>query len=107
MALSDHPHGRRAVMNGHETLVSKSWTVQVDIGEHDGTTRAIAQLHTGDKTTLTGTGSARLNPADPDVPEIGDELAVARALSQLAHTLLDAAAEDISGVLHKDVQLTS
>ncbi len=94
-------------MNGHETLVSKSWTVKIDIGEHDGMTRAIAQLHTGDRTSLTGTGTARLNPADPDVPEIGDELAVARALSHLAHALLDAAADDVSGVLHKDVQLTT
>ncbi len=94
-------------MNGHETLVSKTWTVQIDIGEHDGMTRAIAQLHSGDRTSLTGTGTARVNPGDPDVPEIGDELAVARALSQLAHVLLDTAAEDISGVLHKDVQLTN
>lgn len=94
-------------MNGHEAPVSKSWTVQIDIGEHEGMTRATAQLHTGDRTSLMGTGSARLNPADPNVPEIGDELAVARALSQLAHTLLDAAAGDISDVLHKDVQLSS
>jgi hypothetical protein len=94
-------------MNGHETLVSKTWTVQIDIGEHEGMTRAIAQLHTGDRTSLSGTGTAKVNPADPDVPEIGDELAAARALSQLAHVLLDAAADDISGVLHKDVQLSS
>lgn len=87
--------------------VSKSWTVQIDIGEHEGTTRATAHLRTGDATSLTGTGTARLNPADPDVPEIGDELATARALSQLAHALLDAAADDISGVLHKPVELTS
>ena len=86
--------------------VSKSWTVQIDIGEHDGLTRATAHLRTGDRTSLTGTGTARLNPADPDVPEIGDELAVARALSQLAHALLDATADDISGVLHRPVQLT-
>jgi hypothetical protein len=92
-------------MNGHVSLVSKSWTVQIDIGEHDGMTRATAQLHTGDSTSLIGSGSARRNPADPDVPEIGDELAVARALSQLAHVLLDAAADDISDVLHKDVAL--
>ena len=85
--------------------VSKSWTVQIDLGEHEGTTRAIAHLRTGDQTSLTGTGSARLNPADPNVPEIGDELAAARALSQLAHALLDAAADDISGVLHKPVEL--
>jgi hypothetical protein len=40
------------------------------------------------------------------VPEIGDELAAARALSQLAHALLEAAAEDISSVLHESVNLT-
>lgn len=86
--------------------VSKSWTVQIDIGEHEGTTRATAHLRTGERTSLTGTGTARLNPADSDVPEIGDELAVSRALSQLAHALLEAAAEDISGVLHRPVELT-
>ena len=87
--------------------VSKSWSVQIDIGEHEGTTRAVAHLRTGDQTSLTGTGTARLNPTDPDVPEIGDELAAARALSQLAHALLEAAADDISGVLHKPVDLSS
>jgi hypothetical protein len=85
---------------------TKAWTVRIDIGEHEGTTRATAHLHTGDQTALAGTGTARLNPVDPDVPEIGDELAAARALSQLAHTLLDAAADDISGVLHKPVELS-
>ena len=92
-------------MNGHETPVVKSWSVQIDIGEHEGTTRATAHLHTGERTSLTGTGTARLNPSDPDVPEIGDELAASRALSQLAHALLDAAADDISGVVSAPVHL--
>jgi hypothetical protein len=93
-------------MSAHGDLpVSKSWTVQVDIGEHEGVTRAIAHLRTGDATSLTGTGTARLNPADPNVPEIGDELAASRALSQLAHALLDAAVDDMSGVLHQKVTL--
>lgn len=86
--------------------VSKTWSVQIDLGEHDGMTRAVARLRTGDRTSLTGTGAARLNPADRDVPEIGDELAAARALSELAHALLDAAADDISGVLDEPVDLT-
>jgi len=92
-------------MTGSGGPVSKTWSVQIDLGEHDGMTRAVARLHTGDRTSLTGTGLARLNPADPDVPEIGDELASARALSQLAHALLEAAAEDISGVLHESVEI--
>jgi hypothetical protein len=73
----------------------KKWTVQVDIDEHEGRTRAVARLGTGGPQSLTGTGLARLNPLDRDVPEIGDELAVARALSELSHVLLEAAARDI------------
>ena len=48
-------------------------------------------------TTFTGRGRARRNPNDPNVPVIGEELAAARALSDLAHKLVEAAAELISG----------
>ena len=92
-------------MNTSDVPVSKSWTVRIDIGEHEGSTRATAHLQTGDRTSLMGTGIARLNPSDRNVPEIGDELAAARALSALAHELLDAAAEDMSAVLHEPVDL--
>ena len=73
----------------------KTWTVQVDIDEHEERTRAVARLRTGGDQSLAGTGLARLNPADRNVPQIGDELAVARALSELSHLLLDVAARDI------------
>jgi L-alanine-DL-glutamate epimerase-like enolase superfamily enzyme len=73
----------------------KTWTVQVQIDEHDSQTRAVALLRIDDSESITGTGLARLNPDDRDVPEIGDELAVARALSELSHRLLDAAAAEI------------
>jgi len=88
-----------------QKTVSKGWTVSIMIGEHEGRTRAIARLNTGERTTLTGTGTARLNPSDRDVPEIGDELAAARALSHLAHLLLEATADDIAGVTHEAVTL--
>jgi hypothetical protein len=73
----------------------KTWTVQVDIDEHEDRTRAVARLRTDGSQSLAGTGLARLNPADRNVPQIGDELAVARALSELSHLLLDVAARDI------------
>jgi hypothetical protein len=76
----------------------KSWTVRIDIGEHDGRTRAVAHLQTQATDTLVGVGFARLHPADPDVPEIGDEIAVARALSDLSHRLLHAATGDLEQV---------
>jgi Domain of unknown function (DUF1876) len=73
----------------------KTWTVQVDIDEHEDRTRAVARLRTDGDQSLTATGLARLNPADRNVPQIGDELAAARALSELSHRLLDVAARDI------------
>jgi hypothetical protein len=45
---------------------------------------------------FTGNGQARRNPTDPRVPMVGEELATARALSELAHKLMDAAADTIS-----------
>lgn len=74
---------------------AKRWTVTIDIDEHDGHTRAHARLHTHDSDHLVGVGLARQNPADRDVPEIGDELAAARALSDLAHHLLEIASADV------------
>ena len=85
---------------------SKRWTVEIHIDEHEGRTRALARLHNRDGTGLVGLGLARLNPADRDVPEIGDELAVARALSDLGHQLLDAAAGDIEHMTHQPVHLS-
>lgn len=46
--------------------------------------------------TFTGAGRARRNPADPDVPMVGEELAAARALADLSHKMIEAAAEAIS-----------
>lgn len=46
--------------------------------------------------TFTGFGRARRNPVDPNVPMVGEELATARALSDLSHKLVEAAAETIS-----------
>lgn len=86
-------------------LHTKRWTVEVIMSERGDHTHAEARLHTGEDTHLRGQGRARRNPADPQVPEIGDELAAARALSDLAHALLEAAAGDIEAVTHKPVTL--
>jgi hypothetical protein len=80
-------------------MKEKRWSVDIVIDEHEGRTRAEARLQ-AEAATLKGTGLARLNPNDPDVPEIGDELATARALSDLAHQLLHAAASDIESRTH-------
>jgi len=76
----------------------RRWSVEIYIDEHEesGLTNAEARLHTNDNTHLTGHGDA--HPHDPRVVEIGDELAVARALSDLSHQLVHAVARDLEGV---------
>ncbi|MEU7788942.1 DUF1876 domain-containing protein [Amycolatopsis sp. NPDC049159] len=84
----------------------KRWHVEVHIDEDDdGRTRATARLETADDTRISGVGVARLNPVDRDVPEIGDELATSRALSDLAHNLFECAAGDIEALTRKPVRL--
>ncbi|MGA5054554.1 DUF1876 domain-containing protein [Streptomyces cellulosae] len=73
------------------------WKTRLYLFEEDGTTKARAALDTG-STTLTGHGAAHRNPADPDVPEIGDELAAGRALRDLGGQLLALAERDVEGV---------
>ncbi|HET6502901.1 MAG TPA: DUF1876 domain-containing protein [Amycolatopsis sp.] len=86
-------------------MEDKHWHVEVFIDEHENRTRAHARLHDPGETGLVGVGTARLNPADENVPEIGDELAAARALGALAHRLLDAAANRIEAVTHQKAHL--
>jgi Domain of unknown function (DUF1876) len=75
-----------------------TWNVTIDIGEHDGRTRAVAHLHTRDTERMVGVGFARLAPSDRDVPEIGAEIAAARALAELSRRLLGAATEDVEAI---------
>jgi hypothetical protein len=86
---------------------SRRWSVDIFLDEHEDerTTNAEARLHTNDKTFLVGHGAAHRNPDDSEIAEIGDELAVARALSDLAHQVLDAAAFDIEAITHKPAHL--
>jgi len=77
---------------------AERWSVTIHIDEHEGRTRARAQVHTRDGAGPVAVGTAQLNPAEHDVPEIGDERAVARALAELGERLLEAAAADVEDV---------
>jgi len=82
-----------------------TWTITLHIDEHDGHTRAVARLHTRDTDEVVGVGLARLSPDDHDVPEIGAEIATARALSDLSHRLLRTATEDVEQITGESAQL--
>jgi hypothetical protein len=74
---------------------SRTWNISIQLMEDGKRTRAVAVMHTDAGTELRHEGLARRNPDDPDVPEIGDELAACRALQGLAHDLLEATLQDI------------
>lgn len=81
---------------------TKQWSVEVHISEDGPDTHARAVLFSGGEEHTTGDGRARRNPIDPEVAEIGDELAVARALADLAGRLYGAADRDIARLAGPD-----
>jgi hypothetical protein len=82
-----------------------SWPVEISLREEDGQTRAEARL-TRDGAGMIGHGLARRNPDDQEVTQIGEEIAAARALSDLAHQLLSDAAGQIEGITHERAHLS-
>jgi len=74
----------------------RTWTVHIGIGERDGRTHATADLHTDSEVAMSGAGTAYLSPRYDAGPEVGDELAVARALFDLAQVLVQRAAVDVA-----------
>jgi hypothetical protein len=81
-----------------------SWPVEISLGEEDRETRAEARL-TRDGVGMVGHGLARRNPDDQQVTQIGEEIAAARALSDLAHQLLSYAAGQIEEITHERAHL--
>lgn len=82
------------------------WTVEITFNEDEDKTRADAVL-IGSGDELQGWGRARRNPIDPDMPAVGEEIAAARALTDLAHHLLEQAAHRIESWEGHRVELTS
>ena len=72
------------------------WRVSIAFTEDSERTRADAVLELASE-RFHAFGQAKRAPGDPSVPVIGEELAAARALSDLSHQLLQAAADRIEG----------
>ena len=81
------------------------WSVELSIQEHEGQTRADARLVADGGDHLVGHGMARRHPRDPDVTAVGEKIAVARALSDLAHLLLGSAAAELEDLTHERANL--
>ena len=77
------------------------WHIEVEFDEDDTHTRAAVLLRLPDGAELRARGHATRNPTDRPEPRIGEEIAAARALSDLTHQLLDKAAGEIEAVTHR------
>jgi hypothetical protein len=85
---------------------TRTWTVEISISEHEDERRTHAEAVLRSlRPLMRGEGDALRRPSDKEVPEIGDELAAARALADLAYKLLDVAAGDIEQFTHRPVHL--
>ena len=85
-------------------MQATTWIVTITFSESDDKTRADAILE-GAPDDLRGWGRARRSPGDPDLPAVGEEVAAARALSDLAHHLLEGAAHRIESWEGRPVHL--
>ena len=83
----------------------REWQVRVSIFESGDATSANVVLMTEAPTHLSARGQSHRNSGDESVPEIGDEVAVARALRHLADQLLDTAAQDVQAVTGEHAHL--
>jgi hypothetical protein len=83
----------------------KMWTAEIILEETPDKTDAFVTLRTGDA-ECTAEGHARRNPDDPNIPRIGEEIAAARALSQLSSKLLEESARILEAHLGEEVHLT-
>jgi hypothetical protein len=84
---------------------SKSFQVDLDVLEEGNTTGATARLVI-DGEEIVASGMARRNPQDPDMPKIGDELAMARALLLLARELRHKVEEGIAAYEGHEVHVS-
>ena len=97
----DATHPAQAEPNRHV----KTWRVRVDLFESGDDTTAHAVLISETPEHLDAKGRARRDPRDPAVPEIGDDVAAARALRRLADRLLESASADLAAVTGESVSL--
>jgi hypothetical protein len=86
------------------TVERSSMRVDVTVTEDADHCDATARVRVRDR-DFSGWGRARRHPTDPEMPIVGEELAVARALSDVSHQLVVAAADSLESALGRPVAL--
>ncbi|MFI6585394.1 DUF1876 domain-containing protein [Embleya sp. NPDC050493] len=80
------------------------WHIEMEFKEDGKRTEAAALLRLRDGTELRSHAHASRFPDDPDQPQVGEEIAAARALTDLTRQLLDKAAGEIEATTRRPVQ---
>ncbi|HET8620432.1 MAG TPA: dsRBD fold-containing protein [Acidimicrobiales bacterium] len=106
----------------HESVIAPGADLRIETGEGGGVVgrltlrvdvtltedadhcEAVAHVRVRER-EFSGWGRARRNPADPEMPVVGEELAVARALSEVSHQLVVAAADSLESALGRPIAL--
>ncbi|WP_354639313.1 DUF1876 domain-containing protein [Kitasatospora camelliae] len=81
------------------------WIVDLNFEEDENRTSCTASLSGFSAPGVRGVGVARRNPDDTPDSTIGEELAAARACSNLAHELINKAASGIEDHTHRRANL--
>lgn len=76
-----------------QTLVG--WHIEMEFKEEGDRTRAAAMVRLGDGAEFRAQGNAHRHPSDPEQLRVGEEIAGARALMDLASQLLQKAHTEI------------
>ena len=83
----------------------KIWHVEVHVLESERETTAHAVLRSEVVEEMEGHGRARRREEDQEIPVVGDEIAVGRALHRLGDRLISAAAGDLKAAHGHDVSV--
>lgn len=77
------------------TRIAVGWHIEVEFEEDAHRTRAAALVRLSDGTEVRAHGYASRHPSDEDQQRVGEEIAGARALNEVAMKLLTKAHEEI------------
>ncbi|KUJ40033.1 hypothetical protein ACZ90_68935 [Streptomyces albus subsp. albus] len=77
------------------THSTAGWHVELEFDEDPKHTKAAALVRLADGTEVRSHGTASRAPADTNQPRVGEEIAGARALNEMADKLLNKAHDEI------------
>jgi hypothetical protein len=75
-------------MGDVEEYVAHGWKLRFEVLEEEDQCEMVVYLEAGDQ-SLSGRGVSRRGPVEPSMPKVGEKLAAARALHDLANHLAE------------------